>query len=329
MLRIILLFAVSHYCINYQKTIKQQIMKQNIIIILFILLFSTTNTKACEVCGCGGSNTYLGLLPDFKTKFIGVRYQYMNYNTVMEMDASQFSHNYYNTTELWGGVNIGRKWKILGFVPFHFNKQIDDDGITTNNGLGDITFLANYKLWDKISVKGNSGISQQLWIGGGIKLPTGKFDVDVKDPAITVADVNSQLGTGSFDFLWNVMYTVKMGNWGINSTINYKTNTDKEGYKFGNKFTANSIVYYKIPQKNRWSISPNAGLLYEHTAQNTLGGTAIDATGGYIANVLGGVEIGNHKISFGISAQLPFSQHNANGQTKLEWRGNGHITFAL
>jgi len=300
------------------------------ILYILILVIITTNTlHACEICGCGGSNTYLGLLPDFKTKFIGIRYSHSYYQTLMAMDKTQFSNNYYNTTEIWGGVNIGKKWKLLAFIPYKFNKQAGDDDTTYNNGLGDITVLANYKLWNKVSINGNKGISQQLWLGGGIKVPTGKFDFNPSDSTTTVAALNYQLGTGSIDFLFNVMYNVKFGNWGVNTTLNYKANTAKNGYKFGDKITANSIGYYRFATKNQTYIAPNIGLMYENTAENTKLPTTISSTGGYYATASAGVEFTIKKIGVGFSASLPFSQRYADGQTNLQWRGTTHLTFAL
>ena len=300
------------------------------ILYIFLLIIITTNSvKACDICGCGGGNTYLGLLPDFKTKFIGIRYSHMYYKTVMAGMPDQFSNNYYNTTEIWGGVNLGKRWKLLAFVPYKFNKQVGDDDTTYQSGIGDITILANYKLWNKLTIKGNKGISQQLWIGGGIKIPAGKFNANVKDPATTVADINSQLGTGTVDFLLNLMYNLKMDSWGINTTLNYKANTDKEGYKYGNKFTANSIGYYRIACNNGIYVSPNIGLMYENTAANTLSGTTIASTGGYLTTGSVGVELTIRKIAFGINGGFPISQNYADGQTNLKWKGNTHLTIAL
>src|SRR5215218_3212967 len=82
------------------------------IFILSILIFSAFQSGACPICGCGVGGFYIGILPSFDRKFMGVRYQYMRYETHIANDASQFSHDYYRTLELWGGWSIGKKWQI-------------------------------------------------------------------------------------------------------------------------------------------------------------------------------------------------------------------------
>lgn len=295
--------------------------------ILFLCI--TASSFACAICGCGGSNFYLGLMPHFRTKFIGIRYQYMNYNTVLVNDPTQYSHNYYNTIQVWGGFNVAKRWQLLYIVPVHFNKQIDDDGITNKNGLGDASLMANYLLFHKIKTyEHRAGIEQQLWVGGGIKLPTGKMDVNLKDPNITVADVNAQLGTGSIDFMLNTMYNIRIGNWGVNSTLTYKANTAKNEYQFGNKFTGSAIGYYNILLK-KMNIMPNAGMMYENTAANTLSKMSVAATGGYITSAMAGVEVGIKKMNVGITCMAPVGQYYAAGQTKLNWRGDVHVSFSF
>ena len=299
------------------------------LLILIIFLFSVSVSFGCDICGCGGGNFYLGLLPGFRSKFIGVRYQYMQFNTQLKDDPTQFSHNYYNTTEIWGGINVSSKIQMLAFVPYHINKQIDDDGTTASNGLGDITVLANYQLLHTIKTSENTaGVEQRLWIGGGVKMPTGKFNADVKDPNTTIADVNAQLGTGSVDFLLNSMYNVRLGKWGINNTVSYKENTAKNTYRFGNKFTANTIGYYRLKLKQT-NVLPNVGIMYENTAHNKLEGAEVAATGGYITTASLGAEVNMKNVTFGATAHTPFSQNYAEGQTKLSWRSTIHVTFTL
>jgi hypothetical protein len=72
---------------------------------------------SCPICGCSGGNVYMGLLPDFKYQFIGLRFHATQYHTQLINNPSQFSTNNYHTVELWGGVRLGKKIKLLAFVP--------------------------------------------------------------------------------------------------------------------------------------------------------------------------------------------------------------------
>ena len=289
------------------------------IIFIIIAVCSISSVYACDICGCGGSNLYMGMLPDF----IGIRYHYSHYHTQLVNDPTQFSNNYYNTIEAWTGWNIGRKWQVLGFVPYYFNKQMDDDGASSKSGLGDITLLGNYQLMHTRKTNArNSTVEQTLWIGAGVKLPTGAFKLDVSDPNTTIADINAQIGTGSTDFLLNATYNIRVNQFGINTSANYKINTtNRSDYKYGNKFTATSIAYYRL-RVGRIAIAPNA----EH---NTLSKEKVDLTGGYAVSALAGVEFTFNKIAIGFNLQKPFSQDYAGGQTRMQVRGMAHVTLAL
>ncbi|MDB5199036.1 MAG: hypothetical protein JWO92_999 [Chitinophagaceae bacterium] len=291
----------------------------------FLIIFSAS---ACEICGCGVGNFYLGLLPHFNSKFFGVRYQYTHYHTQLASDATQFSNDYYKTVELWGGINIGSKLQLLAFVPYHINKQFTDDGIKTQNGIGDVSLLLNYNLLHSRNA-GKRLVEHQLWIGGGVKLPTGKNNIDVNDPLVNPGDVNSQTGSGSTDILLNASYDVSINKFGLNTSVNYKINTDnKTGYQFGNRFTANTFAYYKLRAMGL-GIAPNVGLLYENAAINKLSKAAVVQTGGNLTSVAGGIEMNFNKIALGANVQLPVAQNFAEGQTQAKVKGLVHLTFAL
>ena len=301
------------------------------IFVLGIILFASVQSFACPICGCGVGNFYLGLLPNFKNHFVGVRYQYMQYHTQLKDDISQFGNDYYKTVELWSGWSIGNKTQLLAFVPYQINTQNTDDGIMKKNGLGDITLLVNYKLFQKtkMNTAKRSSTSQELWIGGGVKLPTGKYHLDLSDPEANLGDVNSQMGTGSVDFLLNSSYNIRFNRFGINTSVNYKINTtNNDHFNFGNRFTANSFGYYNIAIKSV-SIAPNIGVLYEHAATNHLDNAKVDLTGGYLTLAATGVEVNYKKVTIGTNVQLPFAQDFAEGQTTAKTRGMVHVTFSF
>src|SRR5436190_15453514 len=120
-------------------------MKNTHVLIGVLLLLVTTSSSACEICGCSNSNFQIGLLPAFNKGFFGYRYSYSRFSSSVRNEPSEFSRDYYQTMELWGGYNIKRV-QFMAFVPYVFSRKVSDDGETKTNGLGDIMFLINYKI---------------------------------------------------------------------------------------------------------------------------------------------------------------------------------------
>lgn len=302
---------------------------KKIFILTVIVFFTISNTQACEICGCGLGNYYIGLLPQFKHKFLGLRYQYKRFNTVMADDPTQFSKDYFRTVELWGGWNIGKRWQVLAVIPYNYVHQVSDDGITNNQGIGDIAAMINYKVFDKTSALSNSGtVNQQLWFGAGIKVPTGKFSIDETDPAL-VALANTQTGTASTDFMLNSTYNVRVNKFGINTSASYKINSsNKDKYRFGNKFSASSFASYSI-SAGAVTLVPNLGLLYENTAINKLNKEKLLQTGGDLLTTAAGLELNFKRFTVGANVQLPISQRFASGQTEVKMKGMVHIAFSF
>jgi hypothetical protein len=297
-----------------------------LLVLLTLFLFSA---EACDICGCGVGNYYIGILPQFKSQFIGLRYHFNKFNTRLIDDPTQYSNDFYQTVDIWSGWNIGKKFQLLALIPVNFNHQESDEGVSNLKGLGDVLVLMNYKVFD-INSKNNQGrnVNQQLLIGGGFKFPTGKFEIDPNNPDVA-SQANTQLGSGSTDILVNAMYNVRVNKVGIMTQANYKVNsTNKEDYRFGNKFAASSFVSYTV-NVNKSVISPNVGLIYENTGESNYAGSKVDLTSGTILQGVLGMEFGFRKISFGFNMQVPIAQNFAENQTTQKMRGMMHVSFVL
>lgn len=267
-----------------------------------------------------------GFFRNSRKNFFGARYSFRSYTSHLASDQSQFSKDFYQTAEFWGGMNLGKKWQVMVFVPYNINKQTSDDGIKNSSGLGDATFITNYKLLDKrTGDKRGDRLSQQLWVGGGVKMPTGKFAADPND---IIPDANNQPGTGSVDFLVNAMYTFHINDWGINSNMNYKINRNAENFHFGNRYNASAYVFHSITSGDV-TFNPNIGALYEKLEANKLGDAKVADTGGNALLGAAGLEVNFPVMAVGFNTQLPISQNLSNRQTTARVRGMLHVTFTF
>lgn len=301
--------------------------------LLFLLTLLSLPGLACDICGCGVGSYYIGILPEYNKRFIGLRYQHKTLLTHLGPFGERTpitSDETYLTAELWGGWNIGKRFRVLAFVPYNFNNRTAQTGTGSKNGLGDIAVMGYYNLFSGRHIVNEKLLVHSLWIGAGIKAPTGTYEA-AERTLLSESPNNFQLGTASTDFTLNAAYDVRLMDLGININANYKINTNnKYDYRYGNKLTTNALLYYKFRLFNKLTIAPNAGVLYETSQQDVEQNKYnVDVSGGHVLSAVGGLEASFGRFSTGANYQAIASQHLANNRVKAGDRLMIHFSVAF
>lgn len=299
-------------------------------IILLAILFSPLSLLACDICGCGVGSYYIGILPEYNKRFIGLRYQHKQLQTHLGPQGNVTpltTDETYQSAELWGGWNFGKKFRILAFVPYNFNKRSSQASSGSKSGLGDIAVMGYYNLFTKSTSFDSKLLVHSLWLGAGVKAPTGKYEPSER-LAVTESPNNFQLGTASTDFTVNAAYDVRLNDLGMNLNVNYKINTaNKYEYRYGNKLTTNALLYYKFRLFHKLTVAPNAGILYE-TADKDIESNRyeVEVSGGHSTSLVTGFELAMSKFSLGANYQTIVSQELANKRAKAGNRLMLHVS---
>ena|SRR5579859_2999719 len=296
----------------------------------FILLLTSFSAMvACPYCGCGNSNFQIGVLPTFSSAFFGVRYTYSHFDTEVPLQ-SQFSHDYFHSTELWGGYKIG-KFQVMAFVPYLSIHKLSDDGDINSSGLGDITLLGNYQVYSKTKNGSETkrSISNTLWLGGGLKFHTGQSTMNVNDPAFTVGDFSQSPGTGSTDYILNANHNLIVGNNGLVTNFAYRINTaNAQRFQYGNRIYLN-MAYFHSWSAGTLVVRPSLGLNFVVNETNRYQSSDIVGSSGYILNMTAGVNFQRGKVGLLINGALPVSQDLYHGLTLSRERESVALTYSF
>jgi hypothetical protein len=258
-------------------------MKIRLGLYIIVLSFMSRDLYACDAGGCGASTALNGAMPDFENRVLGFRYRYSNMQTHLgpNQQATYLTKKErYAILEAWFSWNFGKRLSIMGSIPYTLMQQKDALGTSNQSGLGDIVLQGFYKvgaLSQELSLQ--KSLRHNIWIGAGIKLPTGKYHPNAER---MTADANYyQLGTGSTDFLFSALYDGQLDSWGLNISLTYKMNTtNKDGYWYGHRGNMSASLYYQLRMAEGISIVPSVGALWDVYGSDLDAGLPVHASGG-------------------------------------------------
>ncbi len=280
--------------------------------------------EECDACGCSANGGSMGFSSMLSDNFTGIRYFYQSYKSRDGVfNNSPWIDENFNTAQLWGRIPVTEKWEITVLIPYHFHRRIKSTGTQNVEGIGDITVMAMYRIYQtKDSL---ASFQHRILTGAGVKAPTGKYD-SANNGSI---NPSFQVGTGSWDYSLTTEYIIRKENWGLNSTVSYvlKTENDKH-YQFGNQFNYGSTLFYSS-MLNKLIVVPQIGLAGETYQANKEYGQDVPLTKGDVFFSKVGVELGYRKFSTGINAMLPINQNLTGGRVEANYRLGVHLNYSL
>lgn len=290
-------------------------MRYVLIVVFFIC--SCIQGIACDICGCQLGGYSFGILSQNPTHFIGVRYSQAHFradidNTFLE---DEYSNDTYRTIELMGRYVINKKWQLSAVIPYAINEMRGNVQNVNVYGIGDPVLIGYYNIINT-SYNNPSRFIHSLMLGAGVKFPLGAYDAVDNDAII---NRNFQLGSGSMDYMFSSIYTVKHKSFGLNIETSYKLNTHNDlDYRFGDQVSASSKLFYAIINPN-YSLLPYLSVSYEYADMHEDQGFMQVNTGG--SAVLGAIGLQTYykKLMFMSSVDLPLVQnYNTDSRSNIE-----------
>lgn len=219
----------------------------------------------------------------------------------------------------------------LGYYDAVNSREAEFDSGTGNteiatfdpDGLTDLWLTGKYRFY-----RGPLG---SIAVLGGVKFPTGKFDV--KNYTGERVEPSATAGSGSYDGMlglaWSRFLTSRLT---FDTSAQYTLRTEADDFKLGDRIDAGAAFAYrftgdiqKFPQ-----VSAFAEANVRHLARSEEDGARDPNTGGTALFLTPGVRVGFTKhLSFTVSSPLPVLQELNGTQLKTSYKVNGGLTFSF
>lgn len=191
------------------------------------------------------------------------------------------------------------------------------------DGLTDMWLTGKYRFY-----RGPLGSIAAL---GGVKFPTGKFDV--KNSAGERVEPSATAGSGSYDGMLGLAYSRFLtSQLTFDTSAQYTFRTEADDFKLGDRIDAGVAFAYrftkdieKFPQVSAFA---EANVRYLFKSDDD--GASDSNTGGTVLFLTPGVRVAFTKsLSFTVSAPLPVVQELNGTQLKTSYKVNGGLTLSF
>jgi hypothetical protein len=266
----------------------------------------------------------MGFASMLNSNFVGIRYFNQQYQSTdgLYTNSLWYTENF-TTTQIWARIPVKENIQVSVLLPYQSHNRETATGSQAINGIGDITLLAMYRLYQ--TKTDSTYFAHTLQMGGGVKMPTGKFN-EANSGAV---NPSFQVGTGSWDYLLATEYIVRRKQFGLNTLLNYVIKTENQkNYRFGNQLNYAGTFFY-LYEKDALSFAPQVGIAGELYESNFQYGERLNETSGNALFGKIGFEAGRNAFSFGANVMLPIQQNLTGGNVEANYRWSINLNYSL
>lgn len=261
------------------------------ILAAWLWLCAPLAASACDVCGI-----FLGVQPNDRRSTIGLFYRsrVMEGTTQVPMTSQLLTKHgssaapglmyqtvplveIVNVAELRADLRLNDRFFLLASLPMiNTYRSVNRYRMLDAYGLGDPFAMLRYQVANTRDVKEHRFV-HRLLLGAGVKMPFGRNDLRVDDELVS-PDV--QLGTGAWDGMLSLEYSVRRGRTGGGvSSLARINGANGAGYQLGHGVSTTAEVFHRIGN-DTLSFAPAIGGYIEWMAHDRVNGVADHGTGG-------------------------------------------------
>ena len=288
--------------------------KRITLLALFGLLFWQSSV-ACDACGCSISGNGMGMLTAFRNNFIGIGWQQTSFHG--DPNHGDGAKDYLHTVELSVRYHFTDRLKVLLNQPFRINQRSIEGETRSISGISDTRIVASYTFLNRKKIGKNARIFFEL--GGGLKLPVGKYDADLHE---TDLPENFNIGNGSWGYIVQPNLVLNHKNTGlvIGGLYQYFGKTS-EGYRFGSQLSTQVLAFHSFKLSEKIKLLPNAGLNAEWITEDRFANEkTVTGTGGQGVFATAGINLKSNNFIMGVAYAQPISQDYSHGEVTAKGR---------
>lgn len=259
-------------------------------LLIAFLLMNATGVYACDMC-----SIYLTINPTDYKHSIQLNYRYRGASAMIKQGflnqqahvgsgyfpEDTYAEEYFHTIDAWGNFFLSERLQLMVNLPYQIAENYYNDTIVQEaSGVGDISGLLMYQVYNT-KAEAPSKFRQRFSVGGGLKLPTGKYKIEADKEPI---QQEYQPGTGSIDLILNAQYLMRYKNAGFSANVLYKINGENnQEYSFANGTNLDFRLFYQLKTSKSLMIMPEVGVFYEEAERDIERGVQVYGTGGNVS----------------------------------------------